>query len=35
MVDIHPMLRNRKSGVAFSAAPLESEKLEMLLEAFR
>jgi nitroreductase len=35
MVEIHPMLRNRKSGVAFSAVPLESEKLEMLLEAFR
>ena len=35
MVDIHPMLRNRKSGVAFSAAPLEPDKLEMLLEAFR
>lgn len=35
MVDIHPVLRNRTSGVSFSDAPLEPEKLESLLEAFR
>jgi nitroreductase len=35
MVDIHPVLRNRTSGVAFSDAPLEPEKIESLLEAFR
>jgi len=35
MVDINPVLRNRTSGVAFSDAPLEPEKIESLLEAFR
>lgn len=35
MVDIHPILRNRTSGVAFSPEPLEPEKLEAMLEAFR
>jgi len=35
MVDIHPVLRNRTSGVAFSDPPLEPEKIESLLEAFR
>jgi nitroreductase len=35
MVDIHPVLRHRRSGVAFSKQPLEAEKLEAMLEAFR
>ena len=35
MADIHPVLRNRVSGVAFSDAPLEAEKIDLLLEAFR
>lgn len=35
MVDIHPLLRQRRSGVAFSGEPLAAEKLEALLEAFR
>lgn len=35
MVDIHPVLRNRTSGVSFSNAPLEPEKVASLLEAFR
>jgi nitroreductase len=35
VVDIHPMLKNRTSGVAFSAEPVEAETLEVLLEAFR
>ena len=35
MVDIHPVLRKRTSGVSFSDKPLEPEKVEMLLEAFR
>jgi nitroreductase len=35
MVDIHPILKQRRSGVAFSDKPLEAEKLEALLEAFR
>ena len=35
MAEIHPVLRNRVSGVAFSDAPLEPEKIESLLEAFR
>lgn len=35
MVDIHPVLRDRISGVAFRDAPLEPEKVESLLEAFR
>ena len=35
MVDIHPVLKNRKSGIAFSDEPLAPEKLEALLEAFR
>lgn len=35
MAKIHPVLRNRTSGVSFSDAPLESEKIASLLEAFR
>ena len=35
MGDIHPVVRKRTSGVAFSDARLESEKLEAMLEAFR
>lgn len=35
MTDIHPLLRNRTSGLAFSQQPLEPEKLETMLEAFR
>ena len=35
MVDIHPILKQRRSGVAFSGKPLAAETLEALLEAFR
>ena len=35
MVDIHPVLKQRTSGLAFSPEPLASEKLEAMLEAFR
>ena len=35
MVEIHPVLKNRKSGISFNDEPLSSEKLETLLEAFR
>ncbi len=35
MVDIHPILKQRRSGVAFSSGPLAAEQLEALLEAFR
>ena len=35
MADIHPVLRNRTSGISFSKEPLSSEKLELMLEAFR
>jgi nitroreductase len=35
MVDIHPMLRQRRSGVSFSAKALQPETLTTLLEAFR
>ncbi len=35
MAEIHPLIRNRTSGVAFSAQALEAEKVETLLEAFR
>ena len=35
MVDIHPILKQRRSGVAFSNEPLEAEKLTAMLEAFR
>lgn len=35
MVDIHPILKQRRSGVAFSDKPLEADKLTALLEAFR
>ncbi len=35
MAEIHPVLKNRKSGIAFSGEPPTSEQLETLLEAFR
>lgn len=35
MVEIHPILRNRRSRRDFSGVPPEPEKLEALLEAFR
>jgi nitroreductase len=35
MVDIHPVLKNRTSGIAFSGEPLASDKLKVMLEAFR
>ena len=35
MADIHPLLRNRTSGLSFSPEPLNSKTLETLLEAFR
>lgn len=35
MVDIHPVLRQRRSGVAFSDKALEADKLTAMLEAFR
>ncbi len=35
MAEIHPVLKNRKSGIAFSGKPPTSEQLETLLEAFR
>lgn len=35
MVAIHPLLKQRRSGIAFAEQALEEEKLEALLEAFR
>ena len=35
MVDIHPVLKNRTSGLSFSSDLLAPEKLETMLEAFR
>ena len=35
MADIHPVLKNRQSRRSFSSQPVEPEKLETLLEAFR
>jgi nitroreductase len=35
MAEIHPVLRNRTSGIAFSGKPPTSEQLETMLEAFR
>jgi len=35
MVEIHPVLKNRTSGISFSGKALSAEKLETLLEAFR
>ncbi|MEK6711366.1 MAG: nitroreductase family protein [Nitrospinota bacterium] len=35
MVEIHPVLKSRQSRRSFSPQPIEPEKLETLLEAFR
>jgi hypothetical protein len=33
VAEIHPVLKNRTSGLSFSKEPLASEKLEAMLEA--